>query len=434
VSDLDARRNPAGDISARRDGPLSRRSLLTGTAAGWVALAGAQEATRACAAAKPDARRPRDLVGYTELCTNLPGGRRENVITMRACVVRGDGVGRYRIAEGLASKPGQWTQFASWSPDGRHAIVGVGWESAENAAWEEQHREFRMTEGWLYDTCLVDVRTGEVENVTAVERVSDYNTGVFYFPGTDAKLGFQALIKGVSHPYVMDRDGRNKRDISASGKGFTYGYSASPDGSLVSYHSDYQIYIAHADGSGARRIETGNPFNFSPQWSPDGEWLLFVSGEHYDCHPYVVKRDGGGLRKIAGRGGYRGVVPFLDVPDFHDGSSDVPVWSVDGRSVFFTARLDDRVEMMNVTLDGTVRRLTHSRASALSYHPHPHPGGQWILYGSNRTGTRQLYVMRTDGSDDHAITTVPPGHAAMWPSWRPASHSGRQALRSIDRL
>ena len=99
----------------------------------------------------------------------------------------------------------------------------------------------------------------------------------------------------------MDPDGRNKRDVSGQGGGFAYGYSASPDGKRISYHENYQIYLSNPDGSEKRKVETRNPFNFAPQWSPDGEWLLFVSGEHYNCHPHVVKKDGTGLKKIADR-------------------------------------------------------------------------------------------------------------------------------------
>ncbi|MFT3880974.1 MAG: hypothetical protein QM703_15090 [Gemmatales bacterium] len=33
-------------------------------------------------------------IGYTELQTNLPGGRHENVRTMRAVISNGDGTGR----------------------------------------------------------------------------------------------------------------------------------------------------------------------------------------------------------------------------------------------------------------------------------------------------------------------------------------------------
>ncbi len=358
-------------------------------------------------------------IGYTEFRTNLPEGRHANVRTMRACVVHADGSGLRVLAEELVRDADAWTQFAGWSPDGRYAIVGSGWESPENAAWEEEHRAFRMTEGWRYDMFLVDVETGAIENLTAVERVSEYNTGLFFFPGDEGKLGFQALIDGISHPYVMDRDGKNKRDVSSGPEGFAYGYSASPDGTQIAYHKDYQVYVAAADGSNPLHIETGNPFNFVPQWSPDGSWLLFVSGEHYNCHPYLVRPDGSGLKKLADRNGYRGVVPFLDVDDFHGGSSDVPVWSKDGRWVYYTAAVGDRVELMRVSLDGTSEQLTHSPPGASVYHPSPCPDGPFLIYGSNESGTRQLYITPSDGGEAHQITHVAEGWGAMWPHWRP---------------
>ena len=65
-----------------------------------------------------------------------------------------------------------------------------------------------------------------------------------------------------------------------------------------------------------------------------------------------MRADGTGLRKLADRGGYRGVVEFLDVPDFHNGSSDVPVWSADGSSIFYTASVGENVELFRATLDG----------------------------------------------------------------------------------
>lgn len=368
-------------------------------------------------AAEPTAERP--LVGFTELRTNLAGGRHANVRTMRAVVVRADGTGHKPLAGELADEPDAWTQFAGWSPDGKRAIVSRGWQDPENAKWEDEHKTFRMLPGkWSLDSCLVDVATGGVSNVTAVERVSHYNGGLFFLPN-DRGLGFTPLINGVSKPYVMDPDGRNKRDVSGRDGGFAYGYSASPDGRLISYHEDYQVYIANADGSGKRHIKTGHRFDFAPRWSPDGEWLLFVSGEHYDCHPHIVRRDGGEPRKLADRGGYRGVTEFLDVFDFHGGSSDVPVWSADGRSVFYTAKVGNSVELFQVTLAGEITRLTNTSDGTSHYHPTPSADGRQLLYGSKRGGARQLVVMNLAERSEQPLTDLQPGHGAMWPHWQP---------------
>jgi TolB protein len=359
-------------------------------------------------------------IGFTGFRTDLPGGRHANVRTMRAAVVRADGTGRTPVGEGLASAADTWTQLAGWSPDGKTAVVGVGWQSPENAEWEDENKRFRMDEGrWKYDTCLLDPVTGKTTNVTAVGRVSHYNSGLFFLPGGKG-LGFTALIKGVSKPHVMDLDGKNKRDVSGGG-GFAYGYSASPDGKHISYHANYQLYVSAADGSGKRHIKTGNTFDFAPAWSPDGRWLLFLSGAHYDCHPHVVRPDGTGLKKLADRGGYKGVVEFLDVPDFHGGSSDVPVWSPDGSAVYYTAKVGKCVELFRVTLDGTATRLTKSADDSLHYHPQPSPDGNWLVYGSKRGGVRNLYVMNLTDRSERRVTDQKAGTAAMWPHWQPAA-------------
>lgn len=364
------------------------------------------------------------LIGYTELQTNLPGGRHGNVRTMRAVVCNADGTGRRLIASELADNAEAWTQFAGWSPDGRTAIVSRGWQDPENARWEEEHKTFRfLPDKWSLDACLVDVAVGKVTNITAIDRVSSYNGGLFFRPG--GGFGFTALINNISKPYVMDADGRNKRDVSGDGAGFAYGYSASPDGRMISYHENYQIYIAKADGSDKRKVETGRPFNFNPKWSPDGEWLLFVSGEHYNCHPHIVRRDGTGLRKLADRNGYRGVTNFLDVPDFHDGSSDTPIWSSDGKGVFYTAKVDKNVELCEIGLEGEVKQLTRTPEGSTHYHPTPSSDGRELLFGSNRGGVRQLFVMRLADQSVRQITQLKPGQGAMWPHWRPADASGR---------
>lgn len=365
-------------------------------------------------------------IGYTEGRNDLAEGQFANWSTQRACIVRANGSNRRDIAPELATQTNQWTQFAGWSPDGSEAIVLSLWEDPANALWEKEHKTFRMTEGWLVDSCLVNVQSGNTRNLTARDRVSIYNTGLFFLPKGNG-FGFTALIGGISKPFVMDLDGSLKRDVSGGGQGFSYGYSASPDGNRISYHEDYQVYISDVDGSNKRKIETGNPFNFAPQWSPDGKWLLFLSGEHYNCHPTIVPADASKPIKLADRQGYRGVVEKLKSPDFHSESSDIPVWASDSKSVYYTAKFDTATELMRVTLpsdsssDPVIDRLTKSDPNTRHYHPSPSPDGRWILFGSDRSGIMQLYIARADGSDVQAVTDVGAGRSAMHGFWRPKS-------------
>jgi Tol biopolymer transport system component len=353
---------------------VSRRDFLrTGTAAAALGPA-------ALFAADRDDTPPDLLIGYTEHRTDLPGGRHANVKTRRAVVVKADGTGRRVMAEELTREAGYSTQFVGWSPDGKAARLSRDWKSEEVGKWEEEHRDFRTTgEGVRHDTYLVDLASGKATKQAPVE---------------EKKSEF---IKNLVH-----------------------GRSISPDGKRCAFEDPgYRLYLADADGSNAKQIETGLRFHLLPSWSPDGDWVLFVAGEHYDCHPHVVKADGTGLKKLASRNGYRGVIDFLDVYDFHDGSSDLPVWAADSKSVFYTAKVGSNVELFRVTLDGKSERLSDGPAGAMHYHPAPSPDGKWLVYGSKRDGVRQLYVMRLSDKKEWRITDLKKGHAAMWASWQP---------------
>src|SRR4051812_27467007 len=116
----------------RKASPTAALTVLLFTG-GFLAAAGPPPAKKGAVA---------PLIGYTELRTNLPGGRHANVRTMRAVLVGADGTGRRVVAPELARDADAWTQFAGWSPDGRTAVIGRGWQSPDNAAWEEKHRQF----------------------------------------------------------------------------------------------------------------------------------------------------------------------------------------------------------------------------------------------------------------------------------------------------
>ena len=104
---------------------------------------------------------------------------------------------------------------------------------------------------------------------------------------------------------------------------------------------------------------------------------------------------------------------FIAQPDYHGGSSDVPNWSIDSQSIFYTAKIGENVELFQITLDGQTEQLTRSAEGTLHYHPTPSPDGRWIVYGSKRGGVRNLFVMRLSDRKEHAMTDVPAGRAAM---------------------
>ncbi len=377
-----------------------------------------------CKTARSSASRASYLIGYTDSQCDDPRGQFYNSRTARAMIVRADGTGRREIGAALITRPNSWTSFAGWWADGRRAIINSSWESEDNYLWEREHKTFRRSEGWLLDGCLVDIQTGAAVNLTAVERVSNYNPGLSPWPGDPTRATFAPLIGEIQHPYVMDSDGRNKRDLSSGPDGFTYGCSVSPDGQRITYNKSYLVYIADKDGANPRRVDEipEHTFQFVPTWSPDGKWVLFLAGQHYKCHPYLVCADGTGLRKLADRGTYSSTMQPLKYPDFHSASSDLPVWSPDSKWVYYTAQVGEAVELMHVSLTGKVEQLTHSKPGVAHYHPKVSPDGRLVVFGSTRDGAGAQYVANADGGNIKAITTPTPGRVQMHAHWQPLAH------------
>ena len=367
--------------------------------------------------------RSRYCIGYTDMQCDDPRGQFYNWRTRRAMIVRADGSDRREFGASLIKDENTWTSFVRWWPDGR-AVVAVAWESPENYAWEREHKTFRMTEGnWLVDCCLVDIHTGEMVNLTAVERVSNYNPGLAPWPGDHNRVTFAPIVNGLQRPYVMDIDGRNKKDLSSGPEGFTYGCSVSPDGHRIAYNKNYLVYIAEKDGSNPRRVDEdpNHTFQFIPTWSPDGRWLHFLSGQHYKCHPHVVRADGTGLRKLADRGSYISAYEPLKYPDFHSGGSDLPVWSGDSKWVYYTAQVGQAVELMRVSIDGEVQQLTRSRPGVAHFYPDVSPDSRLVVFGSTRDGAAALYVANADGGNVRSVTVPTPGRAHLHAHWAPVN-------------
>lgn len=88
----------------------------------------------------------------------------------------------------------------------------------------------------------------------------------------------------------------------------------------------------------------------------------------------------------------------LDLPDF---KNTEPEWSPDGNFIVFTSKRDGVSEIYLMNSDGTnQKRLTTKGGTAA----HWSPDGKKILFHSKRTGVEQIFVMNADGSDQINLT------------------------------
>lgn len=309
-----------------------------------------------------------------------------------------------------------WTQLTDISADGRYALLTVGHERPLNSKWEQEHRQLRPLHGGTYDVILVDIVTGAHKSISSVNRISRYNAGAKFWPNSNSLLCFTAMIGDQMHPIITDYTGLNKRPVTKSG--FSYGIHLCPDGNRMAFHRDYKIVIATLDGH-EREISSGHQFNFMPRWSPDGSLLMFLSGRNAtECDIAVI--DTLSLKTVCriSRERYKGWFSIMDVPDFHDGSSDIPTWSHDGSKIYYSVGKSIKIASAH---DGAVHTVI--RGAWDVYSPTPSKDGMKLAYGSFRTTTasddysRNIFMLHLESGQETQVTKCRRGIAALWPVW-----------------
>lgn len=149
----------------------------------------------------------------------------------------------------------------------------------------------------------------------------------------------------------------------------------------------YTLFVADADGEGARVAISGGDPIISPAWSPDGNELAYVSFESGKPAVYVQDVASGRRRVVAN---FRG-------------SNSAPAWSPDGTHLAVTLTRDGNSEIyvMNRQGDG-LRRLTQS--PSIDTEAAWSADGRSIYFVSDRGGGPQVYRMGTDGGGVERVT------------------------------
>ena len=294
---------------------------------------------------------------------------------------------------------------ASWLPDNRRVLISTGMGEERNHLWVADLRTKSLTpltsgvmQEWAPDVSpngkrivfssavqeydLIEVpldgsptrsltSTPVNEKAPAWSRQGNQFAFVSNITGTDV-IWVKSPSEGWQRPLVTEKDFPDQQTVSFSRPFF------SPDGQRIAYHRNTKrgladIWISSVSGGSPVRLYADDrAAQFTPSWSPDGNWIAYLAGE------------GGAIKLVKTRIGSADAPVMLK-----QGVSYLqPQWSPDGQ--WLTCLMPDGLYL--ISADGKTSRLV-SKAQWLT--------GGWsldgkLLYSIRQSENRRLLVMATN--------------------------------------
>ncbi len=177
----------------------------------------------------------------------------------------------------------------------------------------------------------------------------------------------------------VDRTGRNEEETGLEGE--YRGISPSPDGTRVAVQTtsaDSDIWLLDLARKASTRFTFHQALDIWPVWSPDGTKVAFSSNRDGIFGVFVKPADGVGA----------------ETKLFGIAENTAPVdWSSDGRYILLLrVGGSTRWDLVAIPANGDSTMIPVATTPFVELEGRFSPDGRWVVYSSNESGRREVYV------------------------------------------
>ncbi len=239
-------------------------------------------------------------------------------------------------------------------------------------AWRPDNRRivFRSNRGGGMDLWEIDVTTGSTSQMTSgtqlINAVSvSADDRIAYAPYWHDTFLFSVDVETGERLQLTSHTQDN------------YGARFSPDGGTVAYHStrtgDSEIWLHHLDVRPETQVTDDPGWDLYPEWSPDGQRLIFVSNREGPFKIFIANSDGGDVRLLVDQ-------PISLRTPFPVNAELVCRWSPNGERIAYLVAGDEDSTLWTIRPDGGGARKMLEKVT----------GFDWYLDGRRAIYTRQV--------------------------------------------
>jgi tricorn protease len=354
--------------------------------------------------------------------------------------------------------PTDWGNYGSFSPDGKK----LAFSRHPGVWWRKHYRGSYAVDLWTLDTATNKfTKLGDPDYKGGYFWPMYGNNGEIYFvadilPNEKAiKPGSREVMKSVNNIWkISDRGGKPVQvtkftdgnlffpSISADGKTIVYeenfgiwkldtasgktseikinivsddkenlvetlafqneadSFSLSPSGKRAAITIHGEIFTIPTDRGEVQQVTKSYSRESTPQWSPDGKWIAYVSDKTNQQEVWISDEFGRNQKKLSA----------VDTE-----KRDIE-WAPDSKSLYYTAS-DHKLYRVDID-NGKTDTVAYNEVSAISG-PAISPDGNWIAYSAQDNDMRShVYVIAATGGQPHLIGGQEI-FSATGPAWTP---------------